>query len=159
MRAILTGLGAVFVLLMVGGLALGYWMFASVERSGQTARAYVDTAVPAITAHWDVDELTVRADPELLQQNDDAKLKLLFVQFSTLGPLQTYQGAALQSTYVQSMTGSGTVTTARYVASAQFAHGDARIELIVVRHEAGWHILGFHVSSDALPPQAPTQRL
>jgi hypothetical protein len=159
MRAILTGFGAVFLLLLVGGLGLGYWMFASVERGGQSARAYVDTAVPAITMHWDVDELTARADPELLRQNDDAKLKLLFVRLSTLGPLQTYQGAALQSTSVQSMTGAGTATTARYIATAHCAHGDARIDLIVVRHAAGWHILAFHVNSDELPPQAPAQRL
>src|SRR5271154_1989679 len=101
-------------------------MFGSVERGGQSARAYVDEAVPAITRHWDVDELTARADPALLRQTDDGKLKLLFVWLSALGPLQTYQGAALQSTYVQSMTGSGTATTARYVATARFAHGDAR---------------------------------
>jgi hypothetical protein len=143
MRAILTGFGAVFALLLLGGLALGYWMFASVERGGQSARAYVDTAVPAITAHWDVGELTARADPELLRQNNDAKLKMLFVELSTLGPLQAYQGAALQSTYVQSMTGAGTATAAHYVATAHFAHGDARIDLIVVRHDAGWHILNF----------------
>lgn len=159
MRTILTALGAVFVLLLVSGLTLGFWMFASVDRGGQSARAYVDAAVPAITAHWDVDQLTARADPELLRQNDDGKLKLLFIWFSTLGPLQTYQGAALQSTYVQSMTGSGTATTARYIATAHYAHGDALIDLIVVRHAAGWHILGFHVNSDALPPQAPMQRL
>ena len=159
MRTILSGLGAVFVLLLLGGLGLGMWMFASVERSGQSARAYVDEAVPAITAHWDVDELTERADPALLQQSDGAKLKLLFVWLSTLGPLQTYQGASLQSSYVQSMTGSGTSTTARYVATARYAHGDARIDLIVVTHGQGWHIVRFYVNSDALPPQAPTQRL
>jgi hypothetical protein len=159
MRRILTGFGAIFALLLVGGLALGFWMFAAVERGGQSARAYVDEAVPAITAHWDVDELTERADPALLREADGAKLKLLFVWLSTLGPLQTYQGASLQSTYVQSMTGSGTATTARYVATARYARGDARIELIVVRHGEGWHILGFHVNSDALAPQAPSQRL
>jgi hypothetical protein len=159
MRIILTGLSAVFALLLLSGLALGFWMFSSVERGGQSARAYVDSAVPAITGHWDVDELTARADPELLRQNDDAKLKLLFVWFSTLGPMQTYQGAALQSTYVQSINGSGTATTARYVATAHYAHGDALIDLILVRHDADWHILGFHVNSEELPPQTPTQRL
>ena len=159
MRTILAGLGVVFALLLLGGLGLGMWMFASVERGGQSARAYVDEAVPAITAHWNVDELTERADPALLRQSDSAKLKLLFVWLSTLGPLQTYEGASLQSTYVQSMTGSGTATTARYVATAHYARGDARIELIVVRHGEGWHILGFHVNSDALAPQAPSQRL
>jgi hypothetical protein len=159
MRTVLTGLGAVFALLLLGGVGLGVWTFASVERGGQSARAYVDAAVPAITGHWDVDELTARADPALLRQTDDGKLKLLFVWLSTLGPLQTYQGAAMQSTYVQSITGSGTATTARYIATARFAHGDARIDLIVVRRDAGWHILGFHVNSDALLPQVPAQRL
>ena len=159
MRTMLTGLGLVFVLLLLGGVGLGVWMFASVERGGQSARAYVDAAVPAITGHWDVDELTARADPALLRQNDGTKLKLLFVWLSTLGSLQNYHGAALLSTYVQSMAGSGTATTARYLATAHYEHGDARIELIVVRHDAGWHIVGFQVNSDALVPQTPAQRL
>ncbi|MEJ0046646.1 MAG: hypothetical protein WDN04_11410 [Rhodospirillales bacterium] len=159
MRGVLVGLGAVFALLLLGGVGLGVWTFASFEHGEQSAQDYVDAAVPAITARWDVDELTTRAEPALLRGTDSAKLKLLFVWLSTLGPLQDYRGAALQSSSVQSMTGSLTVSTAHYVAKARYVHGDARIDIVVVRHDAGWHILGFHVNSEGLQPQLPAQRL
>jgi hypothetical protein len=158
MRNLLAGAGGLFVLLIAVGVGLGIWTIRSADHGPKSARAYVDEAVPAITAHWDSNELTTRAAPALLRVTDAGKLKVLFVWLSTLGPLQAYQGASLQGTAVQTSP-AGTITTTRYLASAHYEHGDARIDVLLIRDGALWQILGFHVNSAALAPQGATERL
>jgi len=159
MRRPLTALGGIFVLLLIGGLLLAGSLFHDVVDNSQSAHSFVDDAVPAITSHWNADALSARAAPELLLRNDTGSLKVLFVQFSTLGPLVTYQGAILQGSSVASVSGAGTVSAAHFQAKAKYTHGDATIDLVLVKRDAGWRILGFHVLSSALAPQPPSQTL
>jgi len=143
MGRLLAAMGLVFMLLVAGGIGVAVLMFGAVLHSGQSAQAFVDASVPAITQHWDAAEFTARADPVLLQKTDAGRIKVLFAGFSALGPLQDYQGAALEATSLERTAGEGSVTLTRFVASAQYAHGDARIDLLVVRRGDACGYWGF----------------
>ncbi len=151
MRHKLLSLGLLFTTLLGGGIWLGVWKFDQLVDSGQSARGFVDSAVPAITAHWDPAALTQRADPALLASTDAGQLKVLFVQLSALGPLLDYRGAALEGTSFESQSQRGSISTARYLARATYTHGDASIDVTLVQRGSGWRIAGFHVVSAALP--------
>ncbi len=159
MRRPLAALAGIFVLLLIGGVLLAGSLFHAVVDTSRSARSFVDDAVPAITGQWNAAALSDRAAPELLRQNDKGSLKVLFLQFSALGPLVTYQGATLRDSSEESVSGAGTVSAAHFQVKASYAHGNAVIDLVLVKRDAGWRILGFHVLSPALPAQPPSQAL
>lgn len=57
------------------------------------SKAFVDSAVPAIAATWDKEQLLDRATPELRANVKPEDLRALLDAVSQLGPLIEYQGA------------------------------------------------------------------
>ncbi|MGH8504701.1 MAG: hypothetical protein ACRETM_01905 [Stenotrophobium sp.] len=115
------------------------------------SRAYVDRAVPAITASWDKDALLARITPELRQSLKSGQVTALFAQFSRLGPLVKYEGAKGQANMACRI-GSGGTVSAAYVAKADYQNGAAAIRVLLVKHGGDWFIQGFHVDPE------PTRR-
>jgi hypothetical protein len=154
MRKLLMIIGAATLLLIVvigTGVGILFYKGSSLDAE---SRAFVDHAVPAITAHWDKEQFRERASPELLRTLKPGQLSALFYQFSRLGPLATYEGAKGQANMAY-FTGSGATISASYVANALFENGSATIRILLFKHDGRWLIQGFHVDGK---PTGETRR-
>ena len=90
MKKVLQVLGIVFVvILVVAGGIMGYAAYTG-TRLDASSKAYVDTAVPAIVAHWSQQALVARAAPQLLQAVSPAQLTKAFSWFRSLGPMKKW---------------------------------------------------------------------
>lgn len=131
---IVIAIGAGFAFLAVKGGALD-----------AESKQYVDDAVQAITAKWSKDELRARASPELLGTVKTGDLENLFGMLAQLGTLIEYQGATGQAN-MSYFTGSGSTTSASYVAKAKYQNGEATIDLKIEKRDGTWMIHYFHVN-------------
>src|SRR5947207_7916162 len=152
MKKLLIALGIVFIVLLVGIVALiGYAAFTG-SKLDKESKVYVDAAVPAIVSSWNERELLSRASPEFQKAASPADVERLFRWFRTLGRLQKYEGAQGQSiTSVTPQTGE--VISGSYTAKATFDVGEANIEVGLIKHGSQWQIGRFNVTSPALVPQ------
>ena len=116
------------------------------------SRAYVDHAVPAITASWDKEQLLTRVTPELRRSLKPGQMTAVFTQFSRLGPLVKYEGAKGEANMAYKI-GSGGSVSAAFVAKAVYRNGPATTGILLIKHGADWLIRGCHVDPD------PTDRL
>lgn len=114
------------------------------------SKAYVDAAVPAITAHWDRAALLDRAAPELRSATTPEQIANLFDNFARLGPLVRYEGATGQAnmTYVA---GTGGRVTALYIAKAVYQNGEATLRVALRKRDGAWRIVGFRVEGQPGP--------
>lgn len=110
------------------------------------SKQYVDAAVPAIVADWDIAQLQKRLSPEFKSVTKDGDLEKLFAIFQKLGKLKSYEGCRGQSN-ISVTTQRGKVISAGYVASATFENGPARIQINLIKHDNQWQVLGFRVDS------------
>lgn len=150
MRKFLSILGVVLLILIVvigAGMGLAVYKGRAFDAA---SRAFVDRAIPAITAHWDKEELLKRAAPELKQKLKPGEITALFARLSRLGPLVKYEGAKGQANMWYRI-GSGASVTAFYDAMARYQNSDAQIGVLLVKRGGRWLIEGFHVQ---LPPGA-----
>lgn len=108
------------------------------------SKAFVDSAIPAISATWSKQELLDRATPELRDIAKPEQLNAVFDRLSQLGPLVKYEGATGQAT-MSYMLGSGSTVAASYVAKAQFQNGGAVFRVVLRKREDRWMIYNFHV--------------
>lgn len=108
------------------------------------SKAYVDAAVPAITALWDRTALLDRAAAELRSASTPDQIANLFDNFSRLGPLVRYEGATGHANMTY-FTGTGGQVTAIYVAKAVYQNGEATLRLNLRKRDGAWRIVGFHV--------------
>lgn len=156
MRRLLHILGALTLTVFVAaGIAVGVLAYKGIALDAQS-KAYVDKAVPAITAGWSEQQLLRRAAPELRAALKPRQLNSLFATLSRLGSLVRYEGATGGSN-VSFMVGTGRTISAFYVAKARFQNGTADIRLVLVKKKGRWQIDGFHV--EIVSYQQPAHRL
>ncbi|MGH7091773.1 MAG: hypothetical protein ACREE4_15340 [Stellaceae bacterium] len=154
MRRFFYALGVLaLVVIVVAGVGVGVAFYKG-SRLDAESRAFVDGAVPAITAHWNKEQLRKRASPQLLQSLKPGQLTALFAMFSRLGPLIEYEGAKGQARMFYKI-GSGGTVSASYVAKARYRNGSAAIKILLIEQGRDWLIQGFHID---LPPSLYTGR-
>jgi len=137
------------VVLIVGGAIAAFVLLGDSGKLNAESKAYADDAVVAISTKWNREELLRRAAPALRESLKPDDLDNLFAALNTLGPLVEYQGAQGQA-HAQATIRTGKQVSAKYLASARFERGIAQIELSLIKPEADWMIVGFHVHSPAL---------
>ena len=142
----------VFGLVAVG---VGMVVYKAVALNNE-ATAYVDAAIPAISAHWSASELLDRATPELKKDTTPDAVAKLFRILEPLGRLTKYEGAKGSSKTSYS-TETGTSITGDYVATAEYENGTATFDVVVVKRNGQWMINGFHFDAK-LKPDAAVQK-
>ena len=144
MRKVLCFVGAATLsLLGLAVIGIGFLVWTGRGLDAES-KAYVDTAVPAITAHWNKDALVDRAAPELLAATNADQIAVLFDNFSRLGPLVQYEGAKGDAN-MSYFLGKGGRVTATYQAKARYQNGEATLRLLLTKRDGEWRIQGFHV--------------
>jgi len=155
MRRFLHILGALTLTIIVaGGIGLGVLAYKGHALDAES-KAFVDSAMPAITATWSERQLLDRATPELRASVKPEELEALFDRLSQLGPLVEYEGAKGEAT-MSYMVGSGGVVSASYVAKARFQNGAAIFRIALMKRDGRWLIHNFHV--DPAPGNQAGQR-
>jgi hypothetical protein len=145
LKKLLMILGAIFaILVVIVGIALAYFAYTG-GALDKESKAYADSAIPAITANWDMAELQNRLSPEFKTTLKSGDLEKLYAQFRRLGPLRKYNGVRGDATI--GVTPNGKMVTARYIGSAEFETGPAEVLLALIRHGDQWQILGFRINS------------
>lgn len=146
MKKILIAFGILFlVLIIVGGGLISYFVYQG-SKLDASSKAYVDENVPKIVSGWSAQNLIDRASPELLRAVTPIDAAKLFQKLSSLGSLRKYQGSKGQATFSYTSQ-DGKVISASYVAKADFAKGEAEINLKLIQHNGSWQVLSFYVNS------------
>jgi hypothetical protein len=146
MRRLLLILGALTAAVIIAaGLGVGVLVYKGNALDAES-KAFVDSAVPAIAASWNKEQLLDRATPELRANVKPEDLRALFDAVSRLGPFVEYQGATGEAN-MSYMAGSGGAVSASYVAKARFKDGTATIHIALVKRDGRWMINGFHVDT------------
>ncbi len=133
----------VFIALMVAGAATVVVLGKKLDKE---SRAFVDTAVQAIAADWDIAELQKRASPEFDDAVDYDSLEEDFSTLQQLGKFTEYKGSSGDSNITVSM--SGYAITADYTAIADFESGSAEMKISLIKRGGKWQILDFTVSPE-----------
>jgi hypothetical protein len=131
------------IVIIVASIGLGVALIKGKTLDAES-KAFVDSAIPAISATWSKQELLDRATPELRDIAKPEQLNAVFDRLSQLGPLVKYEGATGQAT-MSYMLGSGSTVAASYVAKAQFQNGGAVFRVVLRKREDRWMIYNFHV--------------
>lgn len=147
--AIVGGVGCLSIIIIIVVLAFFIAQAAYLEPG---ASAYIDRAVPAIVAHWDVQQLLNRATPALQQRvlRHRGKVNRLFMMFRELGHLKHLGSPTDYKIFTQN-----NVTTATFTVPAKFAKGAATVEIQLLRTGKTWEINSFHITSNVFLPLAP----
>jgi hypothetical protein len=144
MKKMLCVLGALtLVILVAAGIGAAVLVYEGKALDGES-KAFVDSAVPAIAARWDQQQLLDRATPDLKRSISQDRLTSMFKGLSQLGPLVNYEGATGEANMLY-FTGTGASVSASYVAKADFQNGNAVFQIALVKREGHWMINGFHV--------------
>ena len=127
-----------------------YIIFAAYQERGfdASSKTYVEKNLPAIINNWSEAELVKRASPQLLKiiKEKPGQLDQLFQKLSTLGAMQSFGDVKGESNINYSMQ-NGKMTTAYYIASAKFAHGEAKVAVRLIQSAGQWQFLLFNVKS------------
>ncbi|MBN1637311.1 MAG: hypothetical protein JW920_12400 [Deltaproteobacteria bacterium] len=137
---------AITILLSVFGIGIVSMRNAALEKE---CRAYVDQIVPAILTDMSVETLSGFASDEMLSVIPKEELEEGFTCFSKLGEFNSYIGCDGRTSTWGSLK-NGRMITGDYVAQADFETGPATVELLLLKKEGQWSILGFHINSEAL---------
>ena len=153
MRKLFLGLGVVFAVLIVAGGA----GFVVLARNGaaldSASKAYTETSVEAIARDWDGSELWKRASPALRRVATPQQIDRMFgAAKRSLGPLVAYGGSEGQA--MLSYVNAHSKVAASYVAHGHFAHGDADLQISLVKIDGAWMIQGFHIKAPGLMHRA-----
>jgi len=154
MRRFATALTAWLIALSLHGCSLaGLWG----DHLDTESRTFVDEAIPAVVAEWDVEELVARGTPELGRYPLRQQLVDIFFLYRRLGKLTKYEGATGEATIALNSR-QGLVITAQYVATASFEAGKATINTVLVKQHGAWRIAGMQVNSPILTATADQDR-
>jgi len=136
----------VFVVLVVLALVVIAFVVVKGAALDKESKQFVDAAVPAIAAEWNIAEIQNRASPEFKASVKAANLEKLVRMVRELGKFKAYNGAkGYAYPYVSSEHGKLLVAT--YVATADFENGPAEIKISLVKHGDRWQLFGLHVTS------------
>ncbi len=116
------------------------------KKLDRESKAFVDAALPAIVADWDITELQKRASPEFSESVDYDDVEDYFGSLQQLGKFQEYKGSSGDSNITLSL--GGYEITADYTASADFEAGSVDMQISLIRHDGQWQILDFKVSPE-----------
>jgi hypothetical protein len=116
------------------------------KKLDKESKVFVDAAVPAIIADWDVTELQKRASPELDSSVDYDEVEDYFYSLQEMGKFQQYNGSTGDSNITISL--GGYEITADYTASADFEAGSVEMQISLIKHGSQWQILDFKVSPE-----------
>ena len=150
MRRVLYAIGGIVFALAAAGV--GMMVYKAVKLNNE-ATAYVDEAIPAISAHWNASELLERGTPELKKDAPPDVLAKLFRTLEPLRRLTKYEGAKGSSNTSYS-TDTGTSITGDFVATAEYENGTATFDVVVVKRNGQWMINGFHYDAKLKPDAA-----
>ena len=138
-------------LVVLLGVGIGVLLYKGFQLNAEGA-AFVDAAIPAISAQWSEAELLDRATPEMKQ--DKAGLTKLFDALRQLGKLTKYNGAA-GNTDSSFDSDTGTTITGTYTATGDYKNGTATFDVVVVKRDGHWLFNGFSFKG-TLTPDAGT---
>lgn len=146
MKKLLIGIAAVLA------TALVVWAIVAVESNlyEREITAYADSAILAIASNWDEQALLQRASPELLAASNRQEIDENFVTYRRLGRMIGLSKGMGRLQVVYSTAGER-VIVAVYIAQAQFERRNVAIKVSMIKHEAGWQIMGF----DIMPSKPP----
>ena len=148
MKKFLSIVGGIFLVIVV--IVAGLIGYAAYQGRGLDAssKAYVEANVPPIISTWSKDELLKRSSPQLIKIIDEKpeQLDQLFHKLSKLGAMQSF-GDVKGDSNVSYTTQNGKVTTASYVGTAKFEHGEGRINTRLIQSSGQWQFLFFYVDS------------
>ena len=147
------GFSVLVVVLVIGSVAYLVYLGSGLDKQ---SKEYADTAIVAITSHWDPAELSSRAAPQLLRTVSQGQLLSMFTWFGHIGKLVKYIGSKGSSTVFASIGGNDS-TTATYVCAGKYENGDASVNLSLTKVNGDWRISGFQVNSPVLLPK-PDQK-
>ncbi len=147
MKKTVTILGYAFIVFIILMLAAVAGLVALGKKYDKESKAFVDTAVQAIAAEWNIEELQKRASSEFNDEVDYEGLAEDFITLQQLGKLVEYKGSRGDSNITVSL--SGYAVTADYRATAEFEAGSAEMQVSLVRREGRWQILDFSVSPES----------
>ena len=136
-------LGYVFLAVIAVIIAGAAGLAIAGKKLDKESKAFVDAAIPAIAAEWDVAELQKRASPEFDASVDYDELEQDFDMLQKLGKLEQYKGATGDSNITLSL--NGFEITADYLANADFETGSAEIQITLIKHGSQWQVLDFKV--------------
>ena len=148
MKKTITILGYLFLVLIVVLATTFGALYLIGKKLDKESKAYVDAAVPAIAADWDVEELRKRASPEFDSGLDYDEVGEYFDSLHELGKFEAYQGSTGESTIAISLR-YGYEVTADYTATVNFETGTAEIQVLLIKQGGLWQILDFKVSPEA----------
>ncbi len=150
--AIVGGAGCLSIIIIIVVLAIFITHAAYLEPG---ANAYIDRAVPAIVAHWDVQQLLDRATPTLQQRvlRHRSKVNRLFMMFRELGHLKHLGSPTAYKIFTKN-----NVTTGTFTVPAKFAKGSATIRIQLLRTGKTWEINSFFINSSVFLPRTSTTR-
>jgi len=155
MKKVFTILGVIFAVFLILAVIAAAIFIPRALKLNRDATTYIQGAVPQIVAHWNPQDLSDRATPELLKAaKSKEELDRLFEMFSKLGALK-HLDTPTGSVYCGAYTGTGAYTVGTYTAEAEFEKGKATINIQLLRVGETWKINGFRIYSDVfLPPKA-----
>ncbi len=117
------------------------------NRLDKESKAFVDAAIPAIAAAWDISEIQKRASPEFDDDVDYDELEQDLDELRHMGKLIEYKGSKGEANITISFQ-LGYDITADYSASADFETASADIQITLIRHNGQWQILDLRVNPE-----------
>ena len=145
MRKIILLLGYVFLALIIVLAAGTVYLAIMGSNLDKESKLYVDAALPAIIAEWDIREVQKRASPGLKDNVDYEDLRHAFQMLRKLGKLEAYGGSSGNANIAVSLWYDYEIT-ADYQASAEFEQGTADIEITLIKEEGSWRILNLYIN-------------
>jgi hypothetical protein len=120
-------------------------------REGQP---HAEAIVAALAREWNPDELTKRADADLLKEFPETRVRELVASWSqALGPAKSQQ-TLVGSTGVG--VGSPSGKFASYLIELQCESGKARVNINLRKANETWSVIGFWVDVARPPPVSPS---
>lgn len=149
MKKILTILGGIFAVLILAGV-IGFSIFA-VKGSAldKESKAYVDEVTPKILVNLKRETLFEYASDELKNSASEEEFDKLFKWFEKLGKFIDYKESKGQAN-ISVTAQNGKQISAYYEAKAEFESGTAIIKITIIKKGDQWHVIGFHINSNAL---------
>jgi len=101
------------------------------------AQSVMDTVIPGVFGHWDVNALVAVGDPAVYTSDRIARARTFFHELSvSLGPMTAYNKAKGKT----EITGSGPDQTKRatYDATMSYQNGSADIHVVAVKKQGKW---------------------
>lgn len=132
------------------------------QEISQEAEDFINTALPAIVANWDAEELRKRATLKLLESAEPKNLDIFFESCSNLGHLQVYSRAKGQwsssGQYLSNIFAekaepqkiADKFVVGNYAAEAEFEKGTAQIKAQIIRQDNQWFVNSLTVSMEGL---------